>query len=267
MPATYAALWSVVNQTRYRLDGWAPTSLLDVGAGSGTSLWVAASNWPSLAVGTLIDTNDHMIQLGRRLASTSSNPVVASARWQRGRLETVTDLPAADLVIASYVTNEMVRSDLEDTIERLWSATTGVMILVEPGTPVGFDLIRRARQRLITLGARIVAPCPHGLDCPMPHSDWCHFSVRLPRNRLHRSVKPGELGYEDEKFSYVVASRGIGQPGPARVIRRPTYRRKMIELKTCTPSGLQDITLTRRRDPDQYRLARSLNWGDEVPLE
>ena len=267
MPATYAALWSVVNKTCYRLDGWTPTSLLDIGAGSGTSLWVAASRWPSLADSTLIDPNDHMIQLGRRLASTSSHPVVASARWQRGRLEAETNLPKADLVVASYVTNEMPRSDLEGAIERLWSAATGVMILVEPGTPSGFDLVRQARKRLIALGARIVAPCPHGRDCPMPHGDWCHFSVRLPRSRLHRSVKPGELGYEDEKFSYVIASRGTGQPGPDRIIRRPTYRRKMIELKTCTPTGLRDITLTRRRDPDRYRQARSLEWGDEFPPE
>src|SRR6185312_799620 len=93
------------------------------------------------------------------------------------------------------------------------------------------DLLR-ARGTLLDAGFRIVAPCPHDLDCPWATgSDWCHFPARLPRSARHRQVKGARLGWEDEKFSYVVAIRdGAGdrvqaerrglQGGPGRGVGR-----------------------------------------------
>ena len=81
-------------------------------------------------------------------------------------------------------------------------------MIVEPGTPAGYERILAARARLIELGRVIVAPCPHQAACPMPPGkDWCHFGARVNRSALHRRVKDADLSYEDEKFSYVVAVR------------------------------------------------------------
>src|SRR6266446_1240434 len=48
MPATYAAVTASLNALREIRPDFAPTSLLDVGAGPGTATWAAAEAFPSL---------------------------------------------------------------------------------------------------------------------------------------------------------------------------------------------------------------------------
>ncbi|MEU6999665.1 small ribosomal subunit Rsm22 family protein [Nonomuraea sp. NPDC046570] len=80
-----------------------------------------------------------------------------------------------------------------------WSAErAATVVVVEPGTPEGYARVLAARDRLIGLGLRIAAPCPHAGPCPVTAGDWCHFSARLPRTGLHRRLKAAELGFEDD---------------------------------------------------------------------
>lgn len=48
MPATYAAVTASLAAMREMMPGFAPASLLDVGAGPGTATWAAAEAFPSL---------------------------------------------------------------------------------------------------------------------------------------------------------------------------------------------------------------------------
>src|SRR6476469_6051036 len=57
MPATYAAVTASLNALREITPGFAPKSLLDVGAGPGTASWAAAEAFSSLAAFTLLDAN------------------------------------------------------------------------------------------------------------------------------------------------------------------------------------------------------------------
>ncbi|HTC78775.1 MAG TPA: small ribosomal subunit Rsm22 family protein, partial [Terriglobales bacterium] len=121
-----------------------------------------------------------------------------------------------------------------------------------------------ARTQLIAAGVELVAPCPHEDECPMRGSarDWCHFSQRLERSGLHRQLKAGELGYEDEKFSYVVASKLPARKAAARIVRHPTVRKGHIELQLCAPGGLKKETIARSQG-EEYRQARKAKWGEE----
>lgn len=87
---------------------------------------------------------------------------------------------------------------------RALGAARVALVVVEPGTPRGFQQILEARTQALASGAAILAPCPHDATCPMQGSDWCHFAARVERSRTQRQLKGGELGWEDEKFSYVV---------------------------------------------------------------
>jgi Mitochondrial small ribosomal subunit Rsm22 len=88
------------------------------------------------------------------------------------------------------------------------------------GTPGGHRRILAARDILIGAGLTIVAPCPQQHQCPLAEgADWCHFTARVDRSSLHRRLKGGSLAYEDEKFSYIAASRSNREQSPGRVRR------------------------------------------------
>lgn len=94
--------------------------------------------------------------------------------------------------------------------------------------------------------------------------DWCHFSQRVERTSLHRRLKEGALGYEDEKFSYVVASRqSVIAAGP-RIIRHPGKHSGHVQLVLCTPEARMETRTITRSSKRAYKLARKAEWGDTL---
>lgn len=267
MPATYAALLAVFEQVNEQWLAEPPRSLLDAGAGPGTASWAAQEIWPDLERVTLLERDERMIALGRRLAAHADVESMGNAQWQRTDLLSAWEAPAHDLVIAAYVLNELPEDRQAEVVKRLWTSARGALVLVEPGTPAGFARIRQARQQLVADGALMLAPCPHDRACPLPDHDWCHFAQRVNRTRLHRAVKSGTLSYEDEKFSYVAVTRHDAAPIAARVIRRPRILPGRVELELCATEGLRSALVTRSKDRLAFRIARGLHWGAALPLE
>lgn len=260
MPATFAAIYAALHQITDRSPNLKPRSLLDAGAGPGTGMWAASILWPDLEHITLLERDEDAIDLGRRIASRSLSIAVQKADWVKTDLEKTWPVPPHDLVIASYALNELPQNTRTAIIQQLWQSTGSVLVIVEPGTPQGFLLIKQARELLLQAGARTMAPCPHDKTCPMEERDWCHFSRRVARTQLHRQAKAGELSYEDEKFSFLAMSRTSGEAIKGLVIRHPQIRKGHIHLKLCTPDGLTDAIIT-HKDKGLFRKARDLRWG------
>ena len=128
---------------------------------------------------------------------------------------------AADLVIASYVINEISESEQTTLAELMWQKTRDTLLVVEPGTPAGYARIFALRAQLIAAGAHVAAPCPHDGVCPLAAPDWCHFTQRLPRSQAHRQLKSAELAYEDERFAYVALTRAPAAGIPPACWRSP----------------------------------------------
>jgi ribosomal protein RSM22 (predicted rRNA methylase) len=95
--------------------------------------------------------------------------------------------------------------------------------------------------------------------------DWCHFAERLDRSRIHRSVKAGELSYEDEKYSYVAAVRRPVRRPAARILRHPQLRKGLVSLELCTASGAAAEELISKSQGALYKAARNARWGDPWP--
>jgi ribosomal protein RSM22 (predicted rRNA methylase) len=265
MPATYAAVTASLNALCESRPGFAPVSLLDVGAGPGTASWAAAEAFPSLQAFTLLDSNTPLRALALELCATSSRLRGVTYRHADARAALAETEPA-DLVVASYMIGETGETERRALAELMWTRTRDMLLIVEPGTPAGYAAIIALRRQLIDAGAHVAAPCPHEHACPLAAPDWCHFTQRLPRSRAHRQVKAAELAYEDEKFAYVALSRAAAEPHRARVLAQPDIGKVEVTAKLCTPAGLAAIRVPRRAKAD-YARARRWRWGDAVMEE
>lgn len=262
LPATYAACASVFAEARRMAPDFAPARLVDAGSGPGGGSWAAVETFPSLRSVAWLDASPPFLSLATRLADQGPAPL-RQAEARKVDLTAPADLPKGDLVMASYALAEIAPPAQAPLVRRLWAACDGVLALIEPGTPAGFARLLAARHALIADGAAILAPCPHHEACPLSGSDWCHFSVRLPRSRDHRLAKGAELPFEDEKFAYLLAARPTvaAEARRARVLTPPRGGKPGIELRLCGPEGVE-TRFVARRDKAAYAKARRLDWGD-----
>ncbi len=261
MPATFAAAVAVFNALR-EVGNFAPRSLLDIGAGPGTAAFAAMQALPSLAEIRLVEANPAMRALGNELIAQSDQPALRTASYVPPPERDATGA-AADLVTASYVVGEIAPAQRTAFARTLWAATAQALVVIEPGTPAGYERIIELRSLLTAQGAHVAAPCPHDHDCPLTAPDWCHFAKRLPRSRDHLQVKGAEVPFEDEKFSYVVVVRHPPARIDGRVLAPPVVTKGEVTAKLCTADGVvQDVAA--RRDAATYRRNKSWRWGDAV---
>lgn len=263
MPATFEAVRAALGALREAAPDWAPATHTDVGGGTGSASWAVAGEWQGHRT-TVLDWAEPALALGRELAAAGPE-ALRTADWRRARIGQDLELAPADLVTISYVLNELTDPARTALIDAA-AASAQAVVVVEPGTPDGYTRIIEARDRLTAAGLTVAAPCPHSDACPIePGTDWCHFAVRVSRSSLHRQVKGGSLAYEDEKFSYVVATRFTPDPVTARVIRRPQIRKGQVLLDLCTRDEALGRTTVTKRHGGLYRAARDTDWGDAWP--
>ncbi|XP_071919885.1 rsm22-cox11 tandem protein 2, mitochondrial-like isoform X1 [Coffea arabica] len=241
MPAVYAACYRVLSEVKRRLPDFSPAKVLDFGAGTGSAMWALREVWPkSMEKINLIEPSQSMQRAGQRLIKDLKDlPFIQSYGSIQALTQSISKSERQhDLVIASYVLGEIPSlKDRITVVRQLWDLTGDVLILIEPGTPEGSNIISQMRSHilwmesrkirklesashkssksLITMksGAFIVAPCPHDGRCPLYNTGkYCHFVQRLERTTSQRAYKRSRgkplRGYEDEKFSYVAFRRG-----------------------------------------------------------
>jgi len=273
LPATYAQLRGALAATAARLPGWSPATMLDLGSGPGTALWAATAQWPTLRALSAWEREPALIALGRDLARASQTPAVRDARWQRVDLRTlerwnVGTLERFDLVILGHVLNELNVETQRQVVAEAWNVTGGLLLVVEPGTPVAFEVVRAARDQLLGQGAHTIAPCAHDRPCPL-QNDWCHFPQRLKRPEFQRRARAAPSEWEESKFAYAALARfPAGAPIWGRVIREPSSNKAYAEALISTTGGVARFRgLKRHREA--FRHIKALEWGAalEQPLE
>ena len=255
MPATFGAVSMALELSLECIPGEPGFSTaLDVGAGTGAASHAA---YAMTECGSIIcvEREPEMLSVGSQLTELCGVPAV----WKRGDITAGLD-EKAELVMCSYCLNELSANARRSAAERLWNSTERLLLIVEPGTPEGFANILAARERLVELGAHIAAPCPQEGVCPMAKGDWCHFTARVARSRLHKRLKGGDVPYEDEKFCFVAASREAVQPCSARVLRHPGIDSGRITLRLCTPVGTEERMVTKKSP--WFKAARKSDAGD-----
>ncbi|HEY3556830.1 MAG TPA: small ribosomal subunit Rsm22 family protein [Kribbella sp.] len=257
MPATFRAVHAALTTVERHVDTSISTHL-DLGGGTGAAAWAVAALWPGVST-EIVERQPFAVRLGQQLA--------AGNRWRWTTADLRTWRPGdpcaespISLVTIGYVLSELT-PDARHRLVDLAASCASTIVIVEPGTPRGHRRVLEARDLLIERGLRIAAPCPHQGPCPV---DWCHFATRLPRTELHRILKDGTRNFEDEKFTYVVATHHPIRPARGRVIARPVRPKNRVLLDLCTSDGdAQQVVVP--KSADAYRAARSASWGDGWP--
>lgn len=286
LPATYAATCHVFRQVHAVAPHLEIKSMIDLGAGPGTALLAAKEVFPALERATLLEADAGWLKPGRLLTAT----LAVEAQWLQHDLRTPGDLAPHDLVVISYALGELPQAAGESLLRRAWQCAKKLLVIVEPGTMRGFAGINAARSWLLANGGNLVAPCPHQNACPMAaaggvpdardfralgrggvpgardfrargQGDWCHFAQRVERTALHRSLKGGSLGHEDEKFSYVAAAREPVTLPQSRIVRHPQRHSGHVQLTLCTAEGIVTRTIAKSRK-QAYKEVRKGGWGD-----
>ena len=168
-----------------------------------------------------------------------------------------------DVVISSYMINELPKEERENAVKKMWNATNKLLVIIEPGTPAGFANILEIRNNILNLGGNIVAPCCCIGKCPIAKDDWCAFYTRIARSSIHRQTKNGTLGYEDEKFSYIAFSKVPVDNKGERILRHPQINSGYVKVKVCTSNGIEEKTYS-KKDKEIYKKVRKMNAGQKI---
>ncbi|KAL6579262.1 hypothetical protein OROMI_009478 [Orobanche minor] len=218
MPAVYSALYRVLKEVRKRVPDFSPAKVLDFGAGTGSALWAMMEVWPgSMERINLVEPSQSMQRAGQSLVKDLGEvPLIQSYDSIQSLTKHMNKSGRQhDLVIASYVLGEIPSlKDRITLVRQLWDLTEDILVLVEPGTPQGSNIISQMRSHILWMeqrrsrklqsaankaskdlmtlktGSFIVAPCPHDGPCPLQNTDkYCHFVQRLERTSSQRSYK------------------------------------------------------------------------------
>lgn len=269
MPATYGAIYSalkniveVIELQQNEIEQISIQSLLDVGAGTGAASW-ASNKILELENIICIENEKYMMNVGKMLMQAGEESL-RNAIWIKKNITTDKIEEKADLVIASYVLNEIKEENIEEILEKLWNATNKILLIVEPGTPEGYKEISKIRQYYINKGAYIVAPCTHNYECKIPEGDWCSFVCRVARTKTHKYLKNGDVPYEDEKFSYIAFSKSKITKPKSRILRHPKIENGKITLKVCKENGNIEECVITKKDKELFKHVKKLNASDIV---
>lgn len=266
MPATFGAVYKAIE---WSVDNFNEeiNSVLDVGAGTGAASWAVSECINKELQITCLEREDAMLTLGQEYMQeeiTSLN----NAKWIKQDVSSTEIKEKADLVISSYMLNEFSEETRIRTVQKLWNATNKLLLIIEPGTPESFKKMKKIREYLITCGGNVIAPCIHNKKCELPENDWCQFTCRISRSKLHKVLKGGESPFEDEKFFYLAISKNKENSTRkefARVLRHPKIESGKITLKLCDNDGIKEKMIT-KKSKELFKIARKIESGDLINL-
>lgn len=259
MPATYGAVYTALKDILERIS-FNIQSVLDIGAGTGAATW---------AISELLKTNNIqcierekvMIKLGKALMS--QNTKLKDVLWEDMDIVKDNINFKADLVVTSYMLNEIKPEERKMVIDKLIKSTNYIVLILEPGTPEGFKNIKEVQKIAIDNGLSIIAPCTFQGVCQLPQDDWCHSIVRIERTKIHKLLKSADLPYEDEKFSYIAISKENCDNSGTRILRHPIIEKGKITLKVCHNGNIEEMVIT-KKNKETFKNIKKKKCGDMI---
>jgi len=238
-------------------------SVLDLGSGTGSVLWAIENYIPKANV-VAVEKEKLMIKYSKVLSSDLNLNI--DYIQENVLSKNVEELNNADLVIESYMLNELTENEAIKILDLMAEKTRKYLVIVEPGTPKSYEKMMIFRDYLLSKGLNLILPCPHSDKCGL-NNDYCNFSVRVPRSKLVRQVKSGALNYEDEKYFYLIFSKEKQAKNyNSTILRRPIYRKGCVDLKLCGSDSQIKLKTITKSDKQKYKVAKDYKHGDNINL-
>ena len=260
MPATYGAVY---NSLKHSVEIYNQNikTVADMGAGTGAG---------AIAVNELLDIDqiecfereDAMQKMGKKIFDNYDN-ISKKSNWNKFDICKDVLKEKYDLVIVSYMLNEISDEKKDIIVEKLWNMFDKMLLIVEPGTMKGYNNVINAKKKLIEKGGKIVAPCRSN-ECRLPKNDWCNFSCRVQRTKIHKELKNGNVPYEDEKYIYIaITKEDINEIDKKRILRHPMIYSGFVKLKVCDRDEIKEITIS-KKDKEKFKIVRKSKVGDLI---
>lgn len=270
-PATFAQIFHVLSATKETLPSWNPKSLLDLGSAQGTGIWAAHEVWPSIEEVTAVDQQEDFLLLGKKIEKAANLNV--DIKWQHRDLrEGVNNTKTYDVVLIANVLNELNPKAADKLIGHAIDACSGVLIIIEPGTPFGSSIVENASRKLSSTGT-LLAPYINNSFIPTDNY-YLHFPQRFIRpdfqRRIRQTMRNSNLmasDWEETKMAYTVISKLPAEKNFwGRVVGPVKQQKGFVEVPVLTEKGIETIKVLKRH-AQQYTIAKDAVWGQTLEKE
>ena len=260
MPATFCAITTALKQTLKIAENCKIETVLDIGAGTGAAVWAINEQIDTDKI-ICLEREEAMRKVGQELMSQSQE--LSKVEWVDADITKFEKIKGADLIVSSYMINELKEEERKKVIEKLLNLESKIILIIEPGTPEGFKNIKQIQKIALEKGANIIAPCTHQGLCKLPEDDWCHSTVRVERSKIQKILKSGDAPYEDEKFSYIAISKENLGTAQSRILRHPIIETGKITLKLCRNGNIEQKIIT-KKEKELFKEAKKKKCGDSI---
>ena len=276
-PVSYAQARQVLGELPSR-----PRAVLDLGSGPGPLSFAALD--AGAAEVTAADRSPAALELARALAAEAEE-AIATRAWDPSKPRA--ELPSGefDVVCAGHLLNELFGSGespaaLDRRAELLEAALSrvkkrGSLVVVEPALRETSRALLGVRDRLVSRGYAIRAPCLYREGCPalVKASDWCHAERSWQTPPLVDALaRAAGLHKEALKMSYlVVAPKGEAWPPPPegrlfRIVSEPLEGKGRQRYIGCGPEGRVGLALQEKHRTERNERFFTLRRGDVIRL-
>ena len=252
MPATYAVIFSLVEELIGEGKLKDISTIFDVGSGTGSGFFAVKQLFENAAI-ELFERDRNMIQVFSKLEPKQSVNLFDLSRDEFKA--------KADLVMCCYVLSEMGESERISTVKKMLGSAEKYLLLIDTGTPRTYENFMTIKRLVLGEGYKILAPC-ESEKCGLV-DDYCQFYARVNRSKLQRMSKQAEQSYEDEKYFYLLIAKNTSEKQERRVIRRPQILTNMVNLKVCSANGVENLKIT-KKDKEFYKKARKIKINETI---
>ena len=229
-------------------------SLLDLGCGTGVAALSFVDAFPNLQF-------DSIHLWDRSPKAREFAKLQLKDKTSETKIEC--SLPkSSNICLVSHVLTEMDDQQLSDFMEQVTKSDH--IFWVDAGTSFVSKRLIQIRQKLLSMGYEVKAPCNHQNQCGMlaegNEDHWCHFFAEPPQE-AHQSAfwrdfaKQLKVDLRSLPVSFLVMSRRSEKTksDDSRVIGRVREYKGFCKALLCNESGVSEQDIQKRDDKKVFK--------------